>query len=87
MAIATELLGIVAGSLTTLSFVPQVLKVYRERRADDLSLGMFLAFCLGVALWIVYGVLIASAAVIIANVITFFLSAAIVVAKLRFSAS
>jgi MtN3 and saliva related transmembrane protein len=79
----TELLGLVAGTLTTISFVPQVLKVWRSRSAADISLAMFLLFTVGVLLWGIYGVLIGSLAVIVANVVTFVLTVGIIAMKLR----
>ena len=79
----TELLGLVAGTLTTISFVPQVLKVWRSRSAADISLAMFLLFTVGVLLWGVYGVLIGSLAVIVANAVTFVLTVGIIAMKLR----
>ena len=80
-----EILGIVAGTLTTLAFIPQVAKVYRTRRADDISLAMFVAFCAGVALWVAYGILTRAVSVILANAITLCLAAAILVGKLRYA--
>ena len=79
----TEALGIAAGICTTISFVPQVLKVWRSRSAADISLAMFLIFTAGVALWFVYGLLIGSPAVIAANGVTFVLTLGIVAMKLR----
>jgi MtN3 and saliva related transmembrane protein len=52
---AVQILGLLAGSLTTAAFVPQVVKTWKSRSAKDLSLGMFSFFCLGVAMWLVYG--------------------------------
>lgn len=80
----TEMAGLVAGFLTTLAYVPQVLKVWRSRSARDISLGMFLLMNAGIALWLVYGLLIESPGLIIANAVTLFLTAAVLVAKLRF---
>lgn len=79
----TELLGLVAGTLTTISFIPQVLQVWRSRSAADISLTMFLLFTLGVLLWGIYGVLIGSLAVIVANAVTFVLTVGIIAMKLR----
>lgn len=84
MGVDAELIGLAAGSLTTVSFVPQVIKVWRSRSAGDLSLTMFVCFCLGVALWIGYGALIGSLAVVAANTVTLVLAAAILVGRLRF---
>jgi MtN3 and saliva related transmembrane protein len=76
-------LGLTAGVLTTLSFLPQVLKAWRSRSTRDISLGMFSMFCTGVFLWVVYGFLVADVPVIAANVVTFLLAATILVLKLR----
>ncbi|WP_119462150.1 SemiSWEET transporter [Rhodospirillaceae bacterium SYSU D60014] len=81
---AGEFIGLFAGALTTLSFLPQALKVYRTRSARDLSLAMFLLFWLGIVLWIVYGVLLGSLAIILANIATLLLASAILWFKLRF---
>ena len=78
-----NLLGGVAGVLTTLSFVPQVIKTWRTRKADDISLGMLLLFTLGVALWGIYGVIIGAAPVIAANGVTLVLAVTMLIMKLR----
>ena len=77
-------IGIIAGVLTTGAFVPQILKIWRTRKADDISLGMYSVFTLGVALWLVYGILIASWPVILANGVTLLLAAAVLVMKVKF---
>ena len=64
------LLGIIAASLTTLSFLPQAIACVRTGRTDGLSLPMYIAFSAGVALWLGYGLLIGSWPVIIANAVT-----------------
>jgi MtN3 and saliva related transmembrane protein len=76
-------LGLVAASLTTISFLPQVLKTWKSRSAKDLSLGMFLTFTFGVALWLVYGVMINDLPVILANVVTLLLASTLLFFKLR----
>ena len=78
------LLGLLAGGLTTASFVPQVRKIWKTRSAEDVSLLMFVAFCVGVSLWIVYGVMKGEAAIIATNALTLVLGAAIVWMKLKF---
>ena len=80
----TMTLGIVAGFCTTLSLVPQIIKAYRTKRTEDLSLGMFCLLALGVAMWFVYGVLISALPVIITNAITFVLVVYIIIMKLRY---
>jgi MtN3 and saliva related transmembrane protein len=80
----TKLLGLVAGLLTTLSFVPQVVKTWRSRSARDLSLVMFLLYCLGVFLWMIYGFMIDELPVILWNIITLILASIILVFKIWF---
>ena len=80
----TEGLGLIAGCMTTCSFIPQVVRTYRTRSVSDISLSMYLLFCSGVAMWIVYGVLIGSVAVTAANVVSLVLSASILAMKLRY---
>ncbi|MCS6931441.1 MAG: SemiSWEET transporter [Acetobacteraceae bacterium] len=76
-----ELLGLAAGAMTTAAFVPQALRTWRTGSARDFSLPMLLLFCTGLSLWLVYGVLIASASVVAANAITLPLAAYILWVK------
>ena len=78
-----SILGLVAGSFTTIAFLPQVLKTWRSRSAKDLSLGMFTIFTLGVAMWLAYGFLINDLPVILANVVTLVLASTLLFFKLR----
>ena len=80
------LIGFAAGTLTTLSFVPQVVKSYRSKRCDDLSFGMLLAFTCGVTLWLVYGLFLHSAPIISANAVTLALLAVMLAMKFRYRA-
>lgn len=80
----TDLLGYIAATMTTVSFVPQLLRVIKLRSARDVSLGMFLIFTTGTAFWLLYGLLAHSFPVAFANAVTFLLSLAILVLKLRF---
>ncbi len=73
-----------AGSLTTVSFLPQVIKTWKSRSAKDLSLVMFSVFCLGTSLWLTYGILIASSPVILANAVTLVLCLILLYFKLWF---
>ena len=79
-----DLVGSVAATITTLAWLPQILKILRERQARDISLGTTFALALGVFLWIVYGVAIGSLPVIVANTVSFLFIATIVGLKLRF---
>ena len=78
-----KLLGLVAGTLTTIAFVPQVVRTYRTRSAKDLSLNMFLIFCVGTICWLIYGILIRDVPVMIANSVTLVL--AVVLLFFKFS--
>jgi MtN3 and saliva related transmembrane protein len=77
-------LGLVAATLTTLAFLPQVVKTWRSRSARDVSTAMFLLLCLGVSLWVAYGLLIKSAPVVVANALTLGLAAAMLAMKRRY---
>src|SRR5687768_3192060 len=79
-----QLLGLAAGSLTTVAFLPQVIKTWRTRSAKDLSLGMFSLFCLGVVLWLAYGLIVNDIPVIAANLLTLLLASTLLFFKLRF---
>lgn len=77
-------IGSSAAICTTISFVPQLFRVWRLKSARDISLTMFLIFSLGVFLWLVYGIYIRSFPVILANAITLALSLAILILKLQY---
>jgi MtN3 and saliva related transmembrane protein len=78
------LLGLIAGTLTTISFVPQLLKTWRTKSAKDMSLPMLVSFCAGVLLWLVYGILLQATPIILANLITLILALIILGLKLRY---
>ena len=78
------IVGLLAGTLTTISFVPQVIKTWTSKSAKDVSSGMFITFCAGVFLWLIYGLLIQDIPVIIANVITLILASTILWLKFRY---
>jgi MtN3 and saliva related transmembrane protein len=78
-----NILGLVAGTLTTIAFVPQLLKTWQSRSASDVSLEMLIIFSTGVSLWIIYGSLIQSLPVVLANLVTLVLALMILLLKLR----
>lgn len=80
----TDLLGLVAGTLTTAAFVPQVVKIWRTRSTDDISLGMFSLFNAGLFLWLGYGILIGSVPIVVSNLVTLALALTILFFKLRY---
>ena len=82
-----DLIGYLAASLTTLSFVPQAWHTFRTRDVRGISLGMYSVFTLGVALWLLYGLRVGAWPVAVANAITLVLASAILVMKLRFGRS
>lgn len=75
-------LGFLAGALTTLAFIPQVLKAWRTGSTADLSLTMLSVFTAGLSLWIVYGVATRQAPVVVTNVVTLVLALALLALKL-----
>jgi MtN3 and saliva related transmembrane protein len=81
---STTLIGLMAGALTTVALLPQVAKIYKTKSARDISLGMFIVFCVGVALWVVYGILLNELAIVIWNTVTLVLGLAIVSMKLAY---
>ncbi len=78
-----EFVGLAAGALTTVAFLPQVIRIFKTRTAKDISLSMYLIFCTGVCLWLAYGFLINSWAILIANSMTIVLSGIVLVMKVR----
>lgn len=79
-----DLVGLAAGSLTTISFVPQVVQIWRTKHADDISTSMFVIFMAGVGLWLLYGIYLNALPVIIANSITLLLAATVLILKFHF---
>jgi MtN3 and saliva related transmembrane protein len=80
----SELIGVIAGTCTTASFVPQVWRIWKTRSTKDISLLMYLVFTTGVGLWLIYGLMIGSPSVVASNAITFFLAICILAMKVRF---
>jgi MtN3 and saliva related transmembrane protein len=80
---AITALGLVAGTLTTLSFAPQVVRAWRTRSTADLSLAMLIIFLAGVLLWLAYGVVKEDIAIIVANSVTAVLISLILSIKVK----
>lgn len=78
------LIGLIAGTLTTLSFVPQVIKSWRRKSVADLSMTMLLTFTAGVGAWEVYGLMVRAEPIILANGVTLILALALVCMKIAF---
>lgn len=82
MISAADLVGTVAATLTTIAFVPQAWLIWKSGRAEGVSLGMYAIFTVGVALWLLYGVMLGAWPIVVANAITFVLAAFILLLKL-----
>ena len=79
-----ELVGMFAAVLTTAAFVPQVYKIWKSKVSDGISLSMYLSMFIGVVTWCVYGCLIWSPSVMIANIVAGLLQLTIIYFKLKF---
>jgi MtN3 and saliva related transmembrane protein len=79
-----KLIAYIAAILTTSSFIPQALKTIKTRHTKDLSLGMYLSFCIGVLLWFVYGIFIQDLPIVLANGITFVFAFIILFLKIKY---
>jgi MtN3 and saliva related transmembrane protein len=79
---AVTAIGMLAAILTTVAFVPQVIKTWRTRSTADISLGMFVILVAGVAAWLIYGLLIGDAPLVLANGVTLLLAGTILFFKL-----
>lgn len=82
MTFTLEMIGYVAATLTTASFVPQAILTIRTRDTESLSLGMYSTFTLGVLCWLIYGIYLDDKAIIFANAITLLLAASILFFKI-----
>lgn len=78
------LLGLLAGSLTTASFLPQLLQAWRSRSTRDISLAMYATISTGILLWLIYGIMITSLPVILANAVSLLIVLLILALKIRY---
>ena len=79
-----ETLGLTAGFLTTVAYVPQVVKIWRSKSAKDVSLRTFTCLTLGIAAWIGYGIAKHDLPLVLWNVVTLALAAAILAMKVKY---
>ncbi len=77
------IIGLVAGTLTTAAFVPQVLRIWKRRSAADISGFGVTMLTIGVALWMIYGIEVGSLPIILANAVTLALNLSILGLKVR----
>jgi MtN3 and saliva related transmembrane protein len=80
----TSALGLVAGALTTIAYVPQVYKTWQSKSSKDLSLPMLLLLSAGILMWLLYGWLNSDLPVIVANAATLVLTCGLVFFKFKF---
>jgi MtN3 and saliva related transmembrane protein len=83
----TTVLGLVAGVLTTIAYLPQLIKTWKSKSADDLSWTMLIVLCIGISLWLVYGVSVHDLPIIAANIVTFVFAGIILILKIRYRSS
>ena len=77
-----DLFGFSAASLTTIAFLPQLLKTWKTKSAEDISLIMLILFLTGLLCWIIYGLKINSTPILFANIITFIFNFSILILKI-----
>jgi MtN3 and saliva related transmembrane protein len=82
-----DLLGSLAGLLTTAAFVPQLWKIWRSKSAEDLSLATLATFTSGVVLWLAYGLALRATPMIVANAVTLALNLALIGLKWRYDSA
>ena len=80
-----EIIGLVAASLTTAAYVPQVYKTWKEKSTKDISLSMYAVLLTGVLLWLVYGIYLGSLPIILSNIITSMLLLFMLAMKLKYN--
>lgn len=78
-----DYIGFIAAALTTFAFLPQVIKVVREKNTASISLPMYAIFTIGVAIWLVYGLLLDNVPMIISNICTLVFASIILFCKIR----
>lgn len=79
-----DILGWIAGTLTTIAFFPQLLKTWTTKSAKDVSLVMMITFCVGIFLWFVYGLAIDAMPVVVTNLVTLILALLILILKIKY---
>lgn len=77
-------LGLIAGVLTTIAYLPQLIKTWKTKSAHDLSWSMLIVLCTGIILWLVYGFYIQNIPIIAANIVTFLFASMILVLKIMY---
>ncbi|WP_341528015.1 SemiSWEET transporter [Nostoc sp. UHCC 0302] len=81
----TTTLGLVAGVLTTIAYLPQLIKTWQSKSANDLSWSMLIILCIGIILWLVYGFSVHDIPLIAANIVTLLIASVILVLKIKYN--
>lgn len=79
-----SILGFAAGTLTTIAFIPQVIKVYQTKETRDISLMMYVMLAAGLMLWLIYGFLLKSWPIILSNIIALIANIYLIYLKLKY---
>ena len=82
---AIQILGLAAGTITSITFLPQVIQIWKTKSAKDLSLNMLLLLILGVSMWLTYGLLVKDAAIIYTNSMVLVMSLVMLYFKWKFN--
>lgn len=77
-------LGLIAATCTTISFLPQAIKVIKTKHTKDLSLGMYIILTSGILLWLIYGILIGDLPIILSNCVTLIFTTSILYLKIKY---
>lgn len=81
---ASDLLGYLAGTLTTAALVPQVWRTFRTKDVSGISLRMYTIFTIGIAVWLAYGFLLREMPMLVANSVSLVLACAVLAMKLKY---
>lgn len=84
-SINLEILGLIAGAITSMGYIPQLYKGYKTKKLEDVSYYMPAVLAIGMTLWLIYGVFLEAFAVIIANIFGVFCSILLIIMKKRYS--
>ena len=80
----TTALGLLAGTMTTLAYLPQLVRVWRSKSAEDISWAMLIILCTGIVMWLVYGTYVHDVPLIAANMLTLVFTSIILALKVRY---
>ena len=80
-----ELIGLIAAFITSIGFLPQIIKGFKTKKLDDISYFMPIVLAIGMTLWLIYGILINSIAIISANIFSISCSISLIIMKKKYS--